>query len=148
MYIKQSLPAIIHLRVFTVLLKTEAETICSLHLMQMRGMFAYKALSNYKAGTVGVINYKTGETLVMTSTPSYDPQNKPSDIDDNDAYSGAYIKSTFNRTLRTPFKTFKLLPQFAQLRIFLTFMTEPLNVQVNMTPAAAHLLNVMHATVH
>ena len=69
---------------------------------------AYKALSNYKAGTVGVINYKTGETLVMTSTPSYDPQNKPSDIDDNDAYSGAYINRLLTG-LYTPGSTFKIV---------------------------------------
>lgn len=69
---------------------------------------AYKALSNYKAGTVGVINYKTGETLVMTSTPSYDPQNKPSDIDDNDAYSGAYINRLLTG-LYTPGSIFKIV---------------------------------------
>ena len=34
---------------------------------------AYEALSNYKAGCVGVINYKTGEIVCMVSTPSYDP---------------------------------------------------------------------------
>ena len=69
---------------------------------------AYKALSNYKAGTVGVINYKTGETLVMVSTPSYDPQNKPSDIDDNDEYAGAYINRLLTG-LYTPGSTFKIV---------------------------------------
>ena len=69
---------------------------------------AYKALSNYKAGTVGVINYKTGETLVMVSTPSYDPQNKPSDIDDNEEYAGAYINRLLTG-LYTPGSTFKIV---------------------------------------
>lgn len=69
---------------------------------------AYKALSNYKAGTVGVMNYKTGEILVMVSTPSYDPQNKPSDLDDNEAYEGAYINRLLTG-LYTPGSTFKIV---------------------------------------
>ena len=48
----------------------------------------------------------------MTSTPSYDPQNKPSDIDDNDAYSGAYINRLLTG-LYTPGSTFKILSAYA-----------------------------------
>lgn len=35
---------------------------------------------NGKKGTVGVYNYKTGEVICMVSAPSFDPENKPSDI--------------------------------------------------------------------
>ena len=45
---------------------------------------AYEALSDYKAGCVGVVNYKTGDIVCMVSTPAYDPSDKPSDIDTND----------------------------------------------------------------
>lgn len=69
---------------------------------------AYKALSNYKAGCVGVINYKTGDIVCMVSTPSYDPQNKPSDIDTNDYYEGAYMNRLISG-LYTPGSTFKLV---------------------------------------
>lgn len=69
---------------------------------------AYKALSNYKAGCVGVINYKTGDIVCMVSTPSYDPQNKPSDIDTNDYYEGVYMNRLLTG-LYTPGSTFKLV---------------------------------------
>lgn len=69
---------------------------------------AYKALEGYDAGCIGVVNYKTGDIVCMVSTPSYDVQNKPSDIDTNPKYTGAYI----NRMLTgmyTPGSTFKLV---------------------------------------
>lgn len=69
---------------------------------------AYEALSDYKAGCVGVINYKTGDIVCMVSTPSYDPENKPSDIDTNDDYSGAYINRLLSG-LYTPGSTFKIV---------------------------------------
>lgn len=69
---------------------------------------AYKALADYKAGCVGVVNYKTGDLVCMVSTPSYDPSNKPSDIDTNDAYAGAYLNRLLSG-LYTPGSTFKLV---------------------------------------
>ncbi len=69
---------------------------------------AYDALSDYKAGCVGVVNYKTGEIVCMVSTPSYDPMNKPSDIDTNDIYSGAYINRLLSG-MYTPGSTFKIV---------------------------------------
>ena len=53
---------------------------------------AYRALDGRK-GTVGVYNYKTGEVLCSTSSPSYDTRNKPSaeEIEENDSYEGVYI---------------------------------------------------------
>ncbi len=69
---------------------------------------AYRALADYKAGCVGVVNYKTGDIVCMVSTPSYDPSNKPSDIDTNEAYSGAYINRLMSG-LYTPGSTFKIV---------------------------------------
>jgi peptidoglycan glycosyltransferase len=69
---------------------------------------AYEALSDYKAGCVGVVNYKTGDIVCMVSTPSYDVENKPSDIDTNEAYSGAYINRLLTG-LYTPGSTFKIV---------------------------------------
>lgn len=69
---------------------------------------AYEALSNYKAGCVGVVNYKTGDIVCMVSTPSYDVENKPSDIDTNEYYSGAYINRLLSG-LYTPGSTFKIV---------------------------------------
>lgn len=69
---------------------------------------AYKALSDYKAGCVGVVNYKTGDIVCMVSTPSYDVQNKPGDIDTNPAYEGAYMNRLLSG-LYTPGSTFKMV---------------------------------------
>ncbi len=69
---------------------------------------AYNALSDYKAGCVGVVNYKTGDIVCMVSTPSYDIQNKPSDIDENPTYEGAYINRLLTG-LYTPGSTFKIV---------------------------------------
>lgn len=68
---------------------------------------AYKALGDNK-GAVIVYNYKTGEIICMVSTPTYDPQNKPSDIDTNDKYEGAYLNRTVSASY-PPGSTFKLV---------------------------------------
>lgn len=69
---------------------------------------AYEALSDYKAGCVGVVNYKTGDIVCMVSTPSYDVQDKPSDIDTNPYYEGAYMNRLLSG-LYTPGSTFKIV---------------------------------------
>ena len=74
---------------------------------------AVEALSGYN-GAVFVYNYKTGEILCMVSTPVYDPENVPEDIDTNPAYDGAYL----NRALSAaypPGSTFKLITADAAL---------------------------------
>ncbi len=68
---------------------------------------AYKALNGRK-GTVGVYNYKTGEILCMVSTPTYDPLNKPADIETNSKYEGVYLNRLLTG-LFTPGSTFKLV---------------------------------------
>lgn len=68
---------------------------------------AYKALNGRK-GTVGVVNYKTGEVICSVSSPSYDVNDIPGDINTNKDYEGVYI----NRLLSAhyvPGSTFKLV---------------------------------------
>lgn len=70
---------------------------------------AYNALNGRK-GAVGVYNYKTGEILCMVSTPTYDPYNKPDNIDSDT--SGKYEAIYLNRFLSgvfTPGSTFKIV---------------------------------------
>ena len=56
---------------------------------------AYEALAGRK-GAVCVYNYRTGEILVDVSTPTYDPQNKPSNIDGNKQYAVVYLDRVIN----------------------------------------------------
>ena len=68
---------------------------------------AYKALDGRK-GTVGVVNYKTGDIVCCVSSPSYDVNDPPYDIDTNEEYEGVYI----NRLLTAhyvPGSTFKIV---------------------------------------
>lgn len=69
---------------------------------------AYSLLSDYKAGTVGVVNYKTGDIVCAVSTPSYDMEDEPSDLNTNSAYEGVYINRLMTG-LYTPGSTFKLV---------------------------------------
>lgn len=68
---------------------------------------AWNALNGRK-GTVGVYNYKTGEVLCMVSSPSYDPSNKPSNIEGNAAYDAVYL-NRFLHGLFTPGSVFKVV---------------------------------------
>lgn len=69
---------------------------------------AYRAMDGRK-GTIAVYNYKTGALVCMVSTPSYDPENKPDDIDDNpDEYEGVYL-NRFVSGLYTPGSIFKIV---------------------------------------
>ena len=70
---------------------------------------ALNALGNYK-GTIGVYNYQTGEILCAVSSPTYDPYNKPKDIntDETGKYEGIYMNRFFSG-LYTPGSTFKVV---------------------------------------
>ncbi|MFR5876020.1 MAG: penicillin-binding transpeptidase domain-containing protein [Eubacterium sp.] len=68
---------------------------------------AYKALDGRK-GTIGIVNYKTGDIVCAISSPSYDVNDVPYDIDTNEEYEGVYI----NRLLSAhyvPGSTFKIV---------------------------------------
>lgn len=71
---------------------------------------AYKALGNNK-GTVGVMNYRTGQLVCVTSKPAYDIQNRPSQDIANDKtgeYEGVYLNRFFSGVY-TPGSTFKVI---------------------------------------
>ena len=74
---------------------------------------AYNALGDYK-GTIAVANYKTGDIVCMVSTPSYDVNKVPSDLETNEKYEGVYI-NRFLTGLYTPGSTFKLSVALAGL---------------------------------
>lgn len=68
---------------------------------------AYKALDGRK-GTVGIVNYKTGEIVCSVSSPSYDVEDVPDNLLTSERYEGVYI----NRLLGAhyvPGSTFKLV---------------------------------------
>lgn len=74
---------------------------------------AYKQLNGRK-GAIGIYNYKTGEILVMTSSPSFDPQSPPN-IDENpEKYEGVYI-NRFLSASYTPGSIFKLVTAAAAI---------------------------------
>ena len=68
---------------------------------------AYEALNGRK-GTIGIVNYKTGDIICSVSTPSFDVNHVPDNLDSSDYYEGVYI----NRLLSAhyvPGSTFKLV---------------------------------------
>ena len=70
---------------------------------------AYTAMNGNK-GTVIVYNYQTGEVICMVSAPTYDPTNKPKDIDTNTTgkYNGVYLNRAISGVF-TPGSTFKVV---------------------------------------
>ena len=74
---------------------------------------ALEALGDYK-GAVVFYNYKTGEIVCMVSTPTYDPQNVPEDIETNPAYDGAYLNRAVSAAY-PPGSTFKLVTAAAAI---------------------------------
>ena len=70
---------------------------------------ALEALGDNK-GTVGVMNYKTGEIICVVSTPTYDTYSKPEGIhtDSTGKYEGIYMNRFFSGVY-TPGSTFKVL---------------------------------------
>lgn len=70
---------------------------------------AYEALDGRK-GTVGVVNYKTGDIICCVSNPTYDVNNPPSEseIESDDDYEGLYINRLFSARY-VPGSTFKIV---------------------------------------
>lgn len=71
---------------------------------------ALEALGSYK-GTVAVYNYKTGQILCAVSTPAYDPDNVPENIEELD---GAYW-NRFTQSVYIPGSIFKTVTLAAAL---------------------------------
>ncbi len=90
---------------------------------------ALNALGNRK-GTVGVYNYLTGEVVCMVSSPTYDPLNKPSDIntDTTGKYDGIYI-NRFLSGVFTPGSTFKIVTAISALENIPDIMNRTFNCQ-------------------
>ncbi len=63
-----------------------------------------------RSGAAAVYNYRTGELLCMVSTPDYDPQNPPKDLntDKTGKYEGVYVNKVLSSSL-TPGSIFKLV---------------------------------------
>jgi len=74
---------------------------------------AYNSLDGRK-GAIGVYNYKTGEIVCMVSAPTYDPENKPANMDTNDEYEAVYMNRFLNG-LFTPGSTFKTVTTVAAI---------------------------------
>ena len=68
---------------------------------------ALEALGDYK-GTVAVYNYKTGELLCSVTTPTYDPDNIPKDLETNPATKDAYYNKVTRMTY-APGSIFKIV---------------------------------------
>ena len=73
-------------------------------------VIATQALNGRK-GAVGVYNYKTGEILCAMSSPTLDPDNPPSEVDDS---SGLYVYRMFHAAY-TPGSIFKLVTAVAAM---------------------------------
>ena len=73
---------------------------------------AYNALDGHK-GTVGVYNYETGEILCMVSTPTFDPDNPPENLD-SEEYEGAYVNRFLSSAI-VPGSIFKIITLTAAL---------------------------------
>lgn len=68
---------------------------------------AYEALAGRK-GTIGIVNYKTGDIICEVSSPSYDVENVPDNLDTSEKYEGVYI-NRFTDASYVPGSTFKLV---------------------------------------
>lgn len=85
---------------------------------------AYQKLSG-KKGTVGVYNYKTGEVICMVSTPTYDVNDIPKDIEKSSAYEGAYMNRLISG-LYAPGSTFKMVTALSALENIPDILTRTL----------------------
>lgn len=74
---------------------------------------AYEALDG-KKGAIALCNYQTGEILCSVSTPTFDPENPPDNVEGNSKYEGVYINRVFGG-LYAPGSTFKIVTAAAAL---------------------------------
>ena len=74
---------------------------------------AYNALGGKNGGVI-VYNYETGEILVKVSTPTFDPNAVPEDLETNEAYKGVYLDNTLSGSF-TPGSIFKIVTAAAAM---------------------------------
>lgn len=84
----------------------KSEKTISLTIDASFNVVAYNAL-NGKKGTVGVYDYTTGEILCMVSSPSFDPENPPENLDSSE-YDGAYLNRFLSSAI-VPGSIFKIV---------------------------------------
>lgn len=82
---------------------------------------AYEALEG-KNGSVFIYNYKTGETLVKVSAPTYDPMHVPDDLLTDERYNGVFLDHTLTSTY-VPGSIFKLVTAAAAMETFSDWKT-------------------------
>ena len=74
---------------------------------------ALEAMGDYK-GTVAVYNYQTGEILCAVTTPTYDPDNLPPNVEEDSRYEGIYV-NRFTQSSYIPGSIFKIVTLAAAL---------------------------------
>lgn len=70
-----------------------------------------------RKGAVLIYDYTTGDILCKVSTPAFDPENIPEDIETNDQYKGAYLDRTISSSF-TPGSTFKVVTAASAIEHF------------------------------
>lgn len=70
-----------------------------------------------RKGAVLIYDYTTGDVLCKVSTPAFDPENIPEDIETNDQYKGAYLDRTISSSF-TPGSTFKVVTAASAIEHF------------------------------
>lgn len=70
-----------------------------------------------KRGAAIMYNYKTGDIICKISTPTFDPENVPSDIEKNSRYKGAYVDRAFSSSF-TPGSIFKVVTSASAIENF------------------------------
>ena len=74
---------------------------------------AYNAFDG-RRGAIMVMDYVTGEILCMVSSPAFDPDDPPKNIDEDPAYEGAYLNRALSAAY-TPGSVFKLVTAAAAI---------------------------------
>ena len=75
-----------------------------------------------RSGSAFIFNYKTGETLVKVSAPTYDPRHVPDDLLTNERYDGVFLDHTLVSTY-VPGSIFKLVTAAAAMDTFTDWET-------------------------
>lgn len=83
---------------------------------------ALEALDGRK-GTVAVYNYKTGELLCAVTSPTYDPDDVPENMDGDRDYEGVYL-NRFTQAAYVPGSIFKVVSAGAALETMPQMRTE------------------------
>ena len=87
--------------------QTGTGTNITLNIDSEANKIAFNAMGDYN-GAIAVYNYKTGELLCSVSKPTYDIENKPSDLLTNEKYSGVFLDKVISG-IYTPGSIMKII---------------------------------------